>query len=180
MLNAKCSLFSDFQYGFRSSRSTADLLTIVSDRIVRTLNSSGATRAVTLDIYKAFDKVWNGGHLHKCNSYGISNQIFGLIFTFLSNRRSPVVVDEKSSQEYPVNTGVSQGSILDLTLILLYIDDLSDVICNIAIHAGDTTRYSKFDRASDLWQQLELASDLGYTVNGAGDGLLISMVEKLS
>ena len=33
----KCGLFSDFQYGFRSSRSTADLLTVVSDRIVRAL-----------------------------------------------------------------------------------------------------------------------------------------------
>ena len=31
----KCGLFSDFQYGFRSSRSTADLLTVVSDRIAR-------------------------------------------------------------------------------------------------------------------------------------------------
>ena len=31
----KCGLFSDLQYGFRSSRSTADLLTIVSDRIAR-------------------------------------------------------------------------------------------------------------------------------------------------
>ena len=29
----KCGLFSDFQYGFRSSRSTADLVTVVSDRI---------------------------------------------------------------------------------------------------------------------------------------------------
>ena len=31
-------LFSDFQYGFRSSRSTADLLTAVTERIARTLN----------------------------------------------------------------------------------------------------------------------------------------------
>ena len=30
----KCGLFSDFQYGFRFSQSTADLLTVVSDRIV--------------------------------------------------------------------------------------------------------------------------------------------------
>ena len=34
----KCGLFSDFQYGFRSSRSTADLVTVVSDRIARTFN----------------------------------------------------------------------------------------------------------------------------------------------
>ena len=37
----KCSLFSDFQYGFKSSRSTADLLTVVSDRIARAFNRSG-------------------------------------------------------------------------------------------------------------------------------------------
>ena len=39
----KCDLFSDFQYGFRSSRSTADLLTVVSDRIARAFNKSRAT-----------------------------------------------------------------------------------------------------------------------------------------
>ena len=55
----KCGLFSDFQYGFRSSRSTADLLTVVSDRIARTFNRSGTTRAVALDISKAFDRVWH-------------------------------------------------------------------------------------------------------------------------
>ena len=39
----KCGLFSDFQYGFSSSRSTAVLLTVASDRIARAFNSSGAT-----------------------------------------------------------------------------------------------------------------------------------------
>ena len=53
----KCDLFSDFQYGFRSFRSTADLLTVVSDRIASAFNRSGATRAVALDISKAFDRV---------------------------------------------------------------------------------------------------------------------------
>ena len=59
----KCDLFSDFQYGFRSSRSTADLLTVVSDRIASAFNRSRATRAVTLDISKAFDRVWDAGLL---------------------------------------------------------------------------------------------------------------------
>ena len=46
-------------------------------------------------------------------------------------------------------------------VLLLYINDLpDDVICNIAIYADDTTLYSKCDQASDLWQQLELASEL--------------------
>ena len=53
----KYGLFSDSQYGFGSSRSTADLLTVVSDKISRVFNRSGATRAVALDISKAFDRV---------------------------------------------------------------------------------------------------------------------------
>ena len=69
----------------RSSRSTAALLTVVSDRIAWAFNRSGTTRAVALDISKAFDRVWHAGLLHKLKSYGISGQIFGLI-SFLSNR----------------------------------------------------------------------------------------------
>ena len=108
----KYDLFSDFQYGFRSSRSTAYLLTVVSDRIARAFNTSGATRAVALDISKAFDRVWYAGLLYKLKSYGISSQIFGLISSFLSNKRLQVVLVGKTTQEYAVNAGVPQGSIL--------------------------------------------------------------------
>ena len=81
--------------------------------------------------------------------------------SFLSNRRLQVVLDVKSPQEYPINAGVPQGSILGPTLFLLYINDLpDDATCNIAIYADDTTLYSKCDQAADLWQQLELASEL--------------------
>ena len=66
-------------------------------------------------------------------SYGISGQIFDLSSSVLSNRQLHVVLDEKSSQEYPVNAGVSQGSILG---------------------------HDFPDDASDLSQQLDLASEL--------------------
>ena len=65
----ECSLFSNFPYDFRSSRSTADLLTVVSDRIAGAFNRSGATRAVARDLSKAFDRVWHAGLLHKRKSY---------------------------------------------------------------------------------------------------------------
>ena len=56
------------------------------------------------------------------------------------------------------------------TLFLLYINELSDdVICNIAIYAVDTTLYSKCDQASDLWRQLELASELESDLGGTVD-----------
>ena len=138
-----------------SSRSTAHILTVVSDRIARTFNSSGASRAVALHIPKSFDRIWHAGLLHKLRSYRISGQICGLISSFLRNRRLQVVLNGKPSQEYPVNAGVPQGSILGPTLFLLYINDVPDgVICNIAIYADNTTLYSKCDQASNLWQQL--------------------------
>ena len=72
-----------------------------------------------------------------------------------------MVLDGKFSQEYPViNAGVL-GSILGLTFFLLYIYDLpDDIICDIAVYADVTTCYLKCDEVSDLWQQLELASEL--------------------
>ena len=51
-----------------------------------------------------------------------------------------MILDAKSSQEYPVNARVPQESILHPTLFILYINDLPvDVICNIAIYADATT-----------------------------------------
>ena len=92
-----------------------------------------------------------------------------LALFLLFSVRLRVVLDGKSSQEYPVNARVPQGSILRPTLFLLYINDLPDVISNIAIFADNTNLYSKCDQASDLWQQLELASEVESDVRDTVD-----------
>ena len=72
----------------------------MSDRIARVFNRSRATRGVAL-VFKASERVWHVGLIHKLRSSGISGQI-----SFLSNRQLRVVLDGKSSQEYLVNARV--------------------------------------------------------------------------
>ena len=94
-----------------------------------------------------------------------------------------MVLGGESSQEYQVNA-IVQGSVLGPIISLLYINNVSDnVICNIAIYADDTTLYSKCDQTSDLWQQLEFASelesDLQDTVDWGRKWLVDSNAEKI-
>ena len=90
--------------------------------------------------------------------------------SFLRNRWFQVVLDGKSPQEYLVDAEVFQGSIRSPKLFKLYINDLfEDIICNIGISTDNTTLYSKCDQASDLWQQLELASELESDLRDTAD-----------
>ena len=66
----------------------------------------------------------------------------------------------KSSQEYSVNAGVPQGSVLGTGLFLLYVIDLpDDIICDITIYADDTTIYSKCD------QDVNCGNNLNWLLN---------------
>ena len=74
------------------------LLTVVSDRIGTTFNTCGSAVAVSLDICKAFDRVWHAGLLGKRRFYGILGQVFDLISSFLNSRRLRVGLNGKSLQ----------------------------------------------------------------------------------
>ena len=170
----KCGLFSDFQYGFRSSQSNADFLTVVSDRIARAFNRSGSTRAVTLDISKAFDRVWQ--------SYGILGQIFGLISSFLSNRRLQVTLDGKSSQEYPVTVGVPFVVLhFSYYTLMIFLTMLSVILLStlmILLPILSVIRHLICGNNLNWLVNLNLIYKTLWT--GVRSGLMISMLRKLS
>ena len=57
----------------------------------------------------------------------------------------------------------------NVQLMVEFLKAPDDIICDIAIFADNTTLYSKCDQASDLWQQLELASELESDLLGSVD-----------
>ena len=174
-----------FPVCFRSSRLTAVLLTVAYDGIARAFNRSGTTRAITLDLSKAFNRVWHAGLLHKLKSYGIPGQMFGLISYFLSSRWLWVVLDGKSWQEYPANTGVLQGSVLGHTLFLLYINDFPMMISVILL-----SRLMILLSALSVIRHLICGINYSWLLNlnaiyktlwtRARSGLVISLLEKFN
>ena len=103
-------LSSDLQYGLHAFQSTADTLTILSEHIYNSLDAGEETRAIALDISKAFDKIWHARLLHKLNVYDVIGPILCILESFLQERTLKVVLDGQTSPPFITNAGVPQGS----------------------------------------------------------------------
>ena len=93
-------LLTPDQSGFRPGDSTINQLLYITHKIFTAFEDypSRETRAVFLDISKAFDKVWHDGLIFKLESYGISGPLLGLINSYLANRYQHVILNGKCSQ----------------------------------------------------------------------------------
>ena len=103
------NLLSDHQYGFRKARSTGDLLACAVHVWSSALESSGESRVISLDISKAFDRVWHMGLLAKLPMFGLNQALINWNGSFLSDRSIAVRVDGFVSNLHSVNAGVPQG-----------------------------------------------------------------------
>ena len=134
-------LLSDKQSGFRPDDSTINPLLSITHEIYNAFEHHD-TRAVFLDISKAFDKVWHDGLLFKLRSNGISGLLLNLLLEFLSERYQRTVLNSKSSDWRMIMAGIPQGSVLGPLLFLVYINDLADnLLSDVRLFADDTSLF---------------------------------------
>ena len=106
-------------------------------------NPSLDAREVLLDLSKAFDRVWHDGLMYKLKTLGICGNYYGLIISFLGDRHQRVVLNGQSSKWSHIKAGVTQGSILEPLLFLVYINDLPEGLTTGAkLFADDTSLFS--------------------------------------
>ena len=133
------------QSGFRPGDSTINQLLSITHNIYKAFEACPTleTRAVFLDLSKAFDRVWHDGLLYKLKCNGIKGNVLALIQNYLANRKQRVVLNGKSSKWAPICAGVPQGSVLGPLFFLVYINDLvENVTCDVKMFADDTSLFS--------------------------------------
>ena len=85
-------LISTKQSGFRPGDSCIYQLISITSDIYRSFEKHYETRALFLDISKAFDKVWHDGLIHKLKSNGISGNLSSFFENYLSQRHQRVTL----------------------------------------------------------------------------------------
>ena len=140
----KHKLIYDTQHGFRSKRSCLTILLLFLEEVTHYVDQGFPVDAIYLDFSKAFDTVPHQRLLKKLEAHGISGKVNNWIEKWLTNRKQRVCISGEKSDWKDVKSGVPQGSILGLTLFLVYINDIDvTVVSSLSKFADDTKAIRK-------------------------------------
>lgn len=123
------------QNGFRPNRSTLDNIVQFQTEILDTFANKQDLVAVFFDFQHAFDTTRPDTIIDKLTQNGISGCTYRFIRNFLSDRTFKVRINGTESDQYHLDCGVPQGSVLSTTLFLIAINSVISGV-KLPVHAS--------------------------------------------
>ena len=134
------------QHGFRPNRGTQSAIATLYETISRNLGNKLKVDIVCRDVAKAFDRIWHTGLKYKLTRTGLHDCYTRLLCDYLTDRTASIKIGQYTGPEFPLETGVPQGTSLSPTLFNFYVHDLPEPL--------DDTDYIQY--ADDLTQIIAL------------------------
>ena len=133
-------LLSDKNSGFMPNDSAVNRLLVMFETIYKNFDSNQDTVFLSLDVSKAFDRVWHEGLIFKLKQLGISGNLLKWFKSYLTNRRQRVILGGHNSTYKHIHAGVPQSSILGPLLFLIYVSDMTTgLLSDVHQYADDTS-----------------------------------------
>lgn len=151
-------LIGEDQHGFRANRSTETAAFELVEFIHKELECNRIVVALFFDLSRAFDTLNQDFIQQKLYCLGIRGNTLALIMSFLSERRLLVKINDCLSDDYEMNIGTPQGSVLAPLLFLLFVNDLSLPGVTVKF-ADDTSVAISAENEDDLQEKVKRVCD---------------------
>ena len=156
------------QFAYLKGMDTTQALLSMTLRVQDGFKRGEHTVAAFLDMEGAFDSVWRKGVILKLSKLGVTGRLLLIINDFFNNRYTKCMVNSCVTDFIKTDTGLPQGSILAVILILVYFGDISeDLSKDSHIKFADDMNVWRTDSspnkaAAMLTQDLQIVYDWSY------------------
>ena len=122
------NLFTNFQCGFRSQRSTMDHVVRLETSIREAIIQKQRLLAIFFDLEKAYETTWRYGIMNDLLNMGLKGRLPNFTKSFISDRKFRVRLGTTLSDIQNQEESIPQGSILSVTLFHIKINSITNCL----------------------------------------------------